>query len=567
MSILNVNTIQPIGSGTTVTVAATELKTSNFITVGTGASVTSPSANVLTLGTNNAERLRITSAGLIGIGTANPGETLHLTTTSGNCKLRIDAASAASVEFYNSGTRFSDMFTDAGTGNFTITNRQNADIIVRTNGSNERVYVKSSGEVSIGGFTPSAGAGILQISGGLRVAGSASASDTTSPYIYRTPNYDHLNFATNGSERLRITSAGKVGINESNPDQALHVKSADGDTVPARIESTGSQSRLGFQASGSANSYNVSCGAEANNFIVHTNNVERLRVDSSGRVLIGTESEGAFASNAGAKLQVRATSDAPRILFGRNDTTATTGESLGILGWYGNDGGSYQECARIAAVVDSSHANNDKPTRISFYVCRDNSGSISESWRLRSDGGTQNFSTSTNYDLSNTRSAGSTYEFIYARNNSGSMGAGTLAFRVTNNGNVTNTNNSYGSLSDQRLKENIVDATSQWDDIKGLQIRKYNFRENTGYETHTQIGLIAQEAESVSAGLVETSAVREGETVLDADGNQLDSIKSINYSVLYMKAVKALQEAQTRIETLESQHADLLARVTVLEGS
>ena len=49
MSILNVNTIQPIGSGTTVTVAATE--TSNFITVGTGASVTSPSANVLTLGT------------------------------------------------------------------------------------------------------------------------------------------------------------------------------------------------------------------------------------------------------------------------------------------------------------------------------------------------------------------------------------------------------------------------------------------------------------------------------------------------------------------------------------
>ena len=150
MSILNVNTIQPIGSGTTVTVAATELKTSNFITVGTGASVTSPSANVLTLGTNNAERLRITSAGLIGIGTANPGETLHLTTTSGNCKLRIDAASAASVEFYNSGTRFSDMFTDAGTGNFTITNRQNADIIVRTNGSNERLRIDNSGRLGLG---------------------------------------------------------------------------------------------------------------------------------------------------------------------------------------------------------------------------------------------------------------------------------------------------------------------------------------------------------------------------------------------------------------------------------
>ena len=100
-----------------------------------------------------------------------------------------------------------------------------------------------------------------------------------------------------------------------------------------------------------------------------------------------------------------------------------------------------------------------------------------------------------------------------------------------------------------------------------MQVRKYNFRENTGHQTHTQLGLIAQEVETVSPGLVETTAVREGETVLDADGNQLESIKSINYSVLYMKAVKALQEAQTRIETLESQHADLLARVTALEAA
>ena len=71
--------------------------------------------------------------------------------------------------------------------------------------------------------------------------------------------------------------------------------------------------------------------------------------------------------------------------------------------------------------------------------------------------------------------------------------------------------------------------------------------------------MIAQEVESVSPGLVQTSPVKEDETVLDADGNELDSIKSINYSVLYMKAVKALQEAQTRIETLET-------KVAALEG-
>ena len=84
-------------------------------------------------------------SGLVGIGTAAPGEKLHLTTTSGNCKLRIDAASAASVDFYNSGTRFSDMFTDASTSNFTITNRQNAHIIFRTNGTNERFTVGNAG--------------------------------------------------------------------------------------------------------------------------------------------------------------------------------------------------------------------------------------------------------------------------------------------------------------------------------------------------------------------------------------------------------------------------------------
>ena len=87
-----------------------------------------------------------------------------------------------------------------------------ADTITATTSGSERVRIISSGEVSIGGFTPTASAGVLQISGGLRVAGSASASDTTSPYIYRTSGSDHLNFATSGVERVRIQSGGYVNI-------------------------------------------------------------------------------------------------------------------------------------------------------------------------------------------------------------------------------------------------------------------------------------------------------------------------------------------------------------------
>jgi hypothetical protein len=129
-----------------------------------------------------------------------------------------------------------------------------------------------------------------------------------------------------------------------------------------------------------------------------------------------------------------------------------------------------------------------------------------------------------------------------------------LTFLVYNNGNVFNTNNSYGALSDIKLKENIVDASSQWDDIKALQVRKYNFKEETGHQTHTQIGLVAQELELVSPGLVTEAFDR------DEEGNELETTtKSINYSVLYMKAVKALQEAMERIEALEARIAALEA--------
>ena len=120
--------------------------------------------------------------------------------------------------------------------------------------------------------------------------------------------------------------------------------------------------------------------------------------------------------------------------------------------------------------------------------------------KLESNGGWSNFLQWCQHDIANSQSAGNTEGFIYARHGSTGLGAGTNSFRVYTNGNVQNTNNSYGSISDQNLKENIVDATSQWDDIKALQVRKYNFREATGHQTHTQLGLIAQEVKAFLLG-------------------------------------------------------------------
>ncbi len=142
-----------------------------------------------------------------------------------------------------------------------------------------------------------------------------------------------------------------------------------------------------------------------------------------------------------------------------------------------------------------------------------------------------------------------------------------LKMLIRPDGDLENANNSYGGFSDQRYKENIADATSQWDDIKALQIRKYNL---IG-ESPTHIGVIAQELET--AGM--NGLVFEGREYGEYEDENGDTVlgplettrKGVKYSVLYMKAVKALQEAMTRIETLETEMTALKARVTALEDA
>ena len=151
-------------------------------------------------------------------------------------------------------------------------------------------------------------------------------------------------------------------------------------------------------------------------------------------------------------------------------------------------------------------------------------------------------------------SAGTSYNLFQARRSASSITSqGTQCFFVTTNGNVYNTNNSYGSASDINLKENIVDANSQWNDIKALKVRNFNFKNDS--EKVKMLGVVAQELETAGmSGLVNEHPD------IDEDGNELKTVtKSVKYSILYMKAIKALQEAQARIETLETKVAALEA--------
>ena len=427
----------------------------------------------------------------------------------------------------------------------------------------------------------------------------------------RFPAADTFTVETAGSERLRITSAGLVGIGASSPGAGLHVVSegtgnsrslqiappstAQGNratlSLYSTFEGTGDNGarrtadiQVGFNGGAWGTeflSFNVGNNGSSNDAQAVTS--EKVRIDSSGRLLVGVSTS--ITTLIQPQLQIHGTGENAFISANRwsNDSSATAlimgksrgaavatrgavsnNDSLGEIIFTGDNGSTFSSGASIICQVDgvvSGGGAADMPGRLMFATTADGSATLVERMRISSTGRTSithgNLTDVLAVDSTNASFASAVFVTATAR------GAGTSCFYlygqansvnnfiVYNNGNIVNTNNSYGALSDIKLKENIVDATSQWSDIKNLQVRKYNFKEETGQQTHTQIGLVAQEVELVSPGLVIETNDR------DEDGNDLGTVtKSVSYSVLYMKAVKALQEAMERIETLEQRLND-----------
>jgi hypothetical protein len=161
-----------------------------------------------------------------------------------------------------------------------------------------------------------------------------------------------------------------------------------------------------------------------------------------------------------------------------------------------------------------------------------------------------------------------------------------IRFRVYADGDVQNHDNSYGSTSDERIKQQIADASSQWDDMKAVKVRKFKFNsdvtEKGDSDVLWRLGVVAQELEASGMnGLVKPEVlytsddqevkdylytqkdkdqglIPDGKDVGDvqiakkANVGDIKDYKSVKYSVLYMKAIKALQEAMAKIETLET---------------
>ena len=129
---------------------------------------------------------------------------------------------------------------------------------------------------------------------------------------------------------------------------------------------------------------------------------------------------------------------------------------------------------------------------------------------------------------------------------------------ILGNGNVQNVNNSYGALSDVKLKENIVDATPKLEKLNQVRVVSYNLKENPEQKL---LGVVAQELEQIFPSMIEETPDR------DAEGNVLDTTtKAVKYSVFVPMLIKAIQEQQAIITELKATVDAQEARIAALEN-
>jgi hypothetical protein len=288
---------------------------------------------------------------------------------------------------------------------------------------------------------------------------------------------------------------------------------------------------------------------------------ERLRITSNGDLLLGGHSAYTYddtgASNVILDIYGGATAG-KRGILSLSGRTGSNNADLGTI-WFNNDnnsgaspGNNMKLAAAIQAksVTSDNNAQNDSGAYLQFFT-KPESSSVVERMRV-----TQNANGTGALYINQTSEVSGANSHLVVNNSVAVVSGSTFrSMYMSGNGNIywyNGSNQAYLSssgnwtnASDVSLKKDITDLTYGIDVLKNLKPRKYKMKA----DDKEQIGFIAQEVEADVPEVVDASETPNG-----------DQHKGLAYGNLTAVLTKALQEAVTKIETLE-------AKVAALEGS
>ena len=504
-----------------------------------------------TYGTGS-ERARIDSSGRLGIGTATPG----LSGSNRNAvTINAPTGQLSILEFAVNNSLTGYLYSNTSQ---TTLNSQNTPLTFDIQG--ERARIDTSGRFGIGTSSPQ---GLLSIYKGSTAAGIARATRYSLPFADGSNNGISIEIGREGNNS-NVGAAIQMAVGNYAGSSASYIAFK---TSPATVDTSTDTSQ------------------------------ERVRIDDSGRLLVGTSSarttffgagytsalqvETASVSNPnGLSIGVNTNDDNPANLYlfktrgtsvGSN-TAVQNGDVLGNISFIGANGTDVSNTAAwIRCIVDgvpfSSGDTTDLPGALVFSTTADSASSPTERMRISNSGAILlGCTTAPNPGAGSTTSGFAVNgtdnnAYLTAKIDNGAVGYfrrdgtdGTL-FDIRKGSttvgtiSVTASATAYNTSSDYRLKENVVPLTGALDRLNQLQVHRFNFIADPDT---TVDGFIAHEAQAVVPECV-TGAKDE----VDADGNPV--YQGIDQSKLVPLLTAALQEAIGRIETLEAEVAALKA--------
>jgi hypothetical protein len=290
--------IEISGTGTqTLKIDRTDASSSGAITINSANNsnyIYNLTSKNLILGTDNNARLTVDGTGNVGINTISPDHLLHISASSSNSQLKLQRTGSATASYNISASSDALAFSNQVAGSEVM--RINSTglgigessplgkLHVKTGESSSSVHA-SANEVIVEG---SANTGISILSGNSNEGAIYFGDDGNNDVgrIRYLHNTNQMDFTTNGGIRASINSSGQVGIGTTSPSRTLSV--FDSTPIVALYNSTtGTGNSDGFQLQLSSDDGYLWNYESGGNVIFGSGGSERMRINSSGDLLIG----------------------------------------------------------------------------------------------------------------------------------------------------------------------------------------------------------------------------------------------------------------------------------------